>query len=74
MSKLFNHTCIKPECSEKYQDSDPDGYYCPSCVEAKKAIAKQIDKKFAGRETKPKEYDEIERWKKEGGFMPIIRN
>jgi len=74
MSELFNHTCIKSDCSEKYQDRDIDGYYCPSCVTANKAIAKEIDKKREGRVPRERvETDEITRWKKEGGFMPVIK-
>ena len=48
----MKHTCIKPQCSNTYEDKDPDPYYCPSCVEEKKEIAKQVDAKFAGKSKK----------------------
>lgn len=41
------HECIK--CRASYQDSDPDAYLCPSCQEAKKAIAAQIDAQFSSK-------------------------
>lgn len=42
--------CIK--CQAQYQSEDPEPYYCQSCEEEKKAIAKEIDKKMAGRVSK----------------------
>ena len=44
---MFSHKCLK--CKMGYQDSDPDEYLCPKCIEAKKAIAAQIDAQFASR-------------------------
>lgn len=38
-------SCVK--CKEPYQSSDPDPYYCPSCEEQKKRIAKEIDAKLS---------------------------
>lgn len=43
--------CIK--CNTPYETDDPDPYYCPDCLEAKRAIAAEIDRKFAGRDTTP---------------------
>ena len=45
--------CVCLKCSEKYlsndvSDIEGDGY-CPSCTEEKKAIASEVDKKFANR-------------------------
>lgn len=40
---MFSHPCIK--CAAKYDTEDPDPYYCPTCNEARKAIAAEIDKK-----------------------------
>ncbi len=40
---MYTHNCIK--CFEKYEDQDPDPYYCPACVEVKKQLAAEIDKK-----------------------------
>lgn len=49
---MHNHSCIKPGCSNQYQDNDPDAYYCPSCQEAKKALAAQIDASIGSRPKK----------------------
>jgi len=43
-------TCIKPGCSNQY-DGDPDDY-CPSCREANKAIAANIDAQMATKTRK----------------------
>ena len=45
----YSHIC---SCGNPYQDTDPDGYFCPSCVEQRKAIAKEIDAKLAGKVSK----------------------
>jgi len=42
---MYTHPCLK--CGEKYQDSDPDRYYCEPCKAERKAIAEAVDKKFA---------------------------
>ena len=44
MTESFEHNCIK--CSVKYQDDDEDAYYCPACLEEKKAIAEKLDKEL----------------------------
>ena len=54
--KRMTHQCIKPGCSTRYETTDPDPYYCPSCDQARKAIAAEIDKKLAGR-TRPVKSD-----------------
>jgi uncharacterized Zn ribbon protein len=41
----MTHPCIK--CTTKYETTDPDAYLCPKCLDEKKAIAAEIDKKFA---------------------------
>ena len=70
---MFEHSCIK--CQEKYQDTDPDPYYCPACKEASLVIAKEVDKKLAGRisrqgKSELQQYDEI--LKRNGGqFVKI---
>ena len=46
-TETFNHTCIKPDCSNTYSDTDPDAYYCESCKTAHQTIAKEIDRKVA---------------------------
>lgn len=42
---MYSHPCIK--CGTSYEDTDPDAYFCPSCVIEKKKIAEEIDKKRA---------------------------
>lgn len=44
---MFTHACIKPGCGNRYEDNEPDHYYCPSCNEMRKAIALEVDKKMA---------------------------
>ncbi len=74
MVKTFKHQCIKPSCTQSYEDTDLDAYYCSTCNEERKVIAKQLEAKFANRPKEVKnETDEITRWKKHGGFMPILR-
>ena len=74
MAKV-EHTCIKPACGNKYEDDEVDAYYCNSCREANKKLAIEIDAKVKAQRPKEKlkKNDEIERWKREGGFMPILR-
>lgn len=61
---MHTHLCIK--CKAQYTDKDPDPYYCPTCNEAKKKIAKTLDAKFANRpaeqpKTDLQVYEEISR-------------
>jgi len=39
--------CIK--CNNVYTSEEDDAYYCESCLEQKKKIAEEVDKKMAGR-------------------------
>lgn len=62
MSNQF--TCIKPGCNKIYQSEDDEAYYCEECLTAKRNIAKEVDKKMAGRSAiQPKSdlqlYDEM---------------
>lgn len=41
----YTHNCLN--CSKQYTDNDPDVYFCSSCVEQRKQIAKEVDKKMA---------------------------
>ncbi len=67
--------CIK--CAEQYESNDPDPYYCSPCETEKKALAKKIDAEIATRPRESKKLTgqeaELDRWKKEGGFMPMLR-
>lgn len=63
--KLYSHKCIKPGCDNSYEDEDVDAYYCDSCKEANKVLAKQIEARV-GKSTeqdRPKSelqmYDEL---------------
>lgn len=40
---MNTHTCIKPGCGTSYEDTDVEAYYCPSCNDERKEIAKQVD-------------------------------
>lgn len=51
MANTYNHIC---ECGKKYKDTDPDPYFCPSCVEERKKIAAQVDKQIASKPSKRK--------------------
>lgn len=46
---MHQHTCIKPTCDKSYESEEAEAYYCPSCEEANKAIAKKIDAQIASR-------------------------
>lgn len=41
---MLKHQCIK--CHQSYEDNDPDDYYCSTCNEDRKRIAKEIDAKI----------------------------
>jgi len=62
MSKTFNHTCIKPDCDTKYTDTDPDDYYCESCIKVKNVIAEEVNKKIAGRESKKPQMSTLQQY------------
>lgn len=69
----YKHPCIK--CGTTYESNDPDAYYCPTCEVEKKAIAKEVDAKLAGKVSKREksgwqEYNEIRR--KTGMNFPRI--
>lgn len=71
MTNSFQHKCIKPGCPNTYTDNDPDPYFCQSCNEIKKVIAKKIDEKFAGIPKKPVESD-IARYDRLKGDLKFI--
>lgn len=47
---MFEHTCLK--CHRKYEDKDPDPYFCEDCKRTKMQIAAEIDARLANREHK----------------------
>lgn len=42
--------CIK--CGVKYETTDVEAYLCPPCLEEKKKIAAEIDKKFTRKSSR----------------------
>lgn len=46
---MIKHPCIRPGCANTYEDDEPDHYYCPSCNEARKKIAAEIDRKIGSQ-------------------------
>jgi hypothetical protein len=67
------HKCIKPTCANSYEDNDPDAYYCPSCIEVNKAIAKKIDQTI-GSQPKEKIMTPLQAYEaapKVHGFMKV---
>lgn len=46
-------TCIKPNCGNVYITEESEAYYCEKCLEEKEKIAKEVDKKMAGRVNTP---------------------
>lgn len=74
MSETFHHRCIKISCANTYQDSDPDRYYCPSCVQENKVIAAQVDKILSSKPRKDVKsglqvYDEAAKMRGNKGFV-----
>jgi len=69
----MTHTCIKISCGKQYESDEEEAYYCPSCVEQKEALARQIDAKVGPStnrsvRTALQEYDEGE---KAHGFLRV---
>ncbi len=42
----MKHQCIKPGCSNSYEDNEVDAYYCPSCNTVRQQLARELDAKF----------------------------
>lgn len=69
----YHVACIK--CGVEYESEDEDPYYCPSCLEKKNVLAKQIDEKVGARIARGdsrKTISEIEKYDslpKKGGFV-----
>lgn len=53
----MKHTCIKPACANTYESEEKDPYYCPTCQEANKELAKRIDAQVASRPKRPRTSD-----------------
>lgn len=70
-------TCIKPSCDKSYESEEEEAYYCKSCQEANKAIAKQIDAQVAARPKRKrtsnwKEYEEAARAATANGMKGVV--
>ncbi len=70
----FTHNCIK--CSVQYKDSDTDAYYCGSCNEARKVIAREVDAKLKSisRSKPTSSLQEYNAAPKVRGFMKVTLN
>lgn len=59
--EIYKCRCIK--CKNEYQSDNPDdidGWYCATCLEARKQIAAEIDEKFKGRKPRTtRAFDEL---------------
>ena len=70
---MCNLTCIK--CKEKYQDTEPDDFYCPSCNKERLKIAKEVDRKIAMQGPREKPTSDFQRYeelrKQRGGSIHI---
>ena len=69
---MNTHSCIK--CGTEYQDEDTEAYYCAPCLEAHRALAKEVDAKLAhipqGKTMSSlQEYDNS--MNKVGGFLRV---
>lgn len=47
--KTYTHKCIKPGCETRYEDTDPEPYYCKPHTDEKKQLAEQIDAQVQAR-------------------------
>ncbi len=64
--------CIK--CSQPYKTDDPDPYYCDACLEAKRVIAAEVDRKMAANPVEKTKshyqmFDELSKTKGRKGFV-----
>lgn len=53
----MTHECIKPTCKARYEDDETDAYYCVSCRENNKVLAKELNQKFV---TSPRAKSDLE--------------
>ena len=72
---MNNFTCIKPSCDNNYQSEEAEAYYCESCQEANKVLAKKIDVQIASRPKRKttsawKEYENATKMKA-GGLQGV---
>ena len=47
---MYQVHCVK--CKTSYESPDPDDYYCPVCLEIKKKIEIEVEKKIISRPKK----------------------
>lgn len=67
---VYSHKC---PCGAIYTDNDPDIYFCPSCLEQRKAMYAEIDKRLPPDRSKIVESDwqRYQRIIKEKGFVML---
>lgn len=70
---MHSHACIK--CGKSYKDKDPEPYYCKTCNNERKLIAKTVDEKLKGRISKRKTVSALQEYEnstdKVGGFIRV---
>lgn len=68
--ETYTHKC---SCGESYTDNDPDVYFCPSCVEQRKIVARQVDSKMINIRLRPRAKTDLELMEEKGKTMPSAR-
>lgn len=58
--KTYQVKCVK--CAQKYEDKEPDDYYCPPCLVEKHKIAAEIDAKMKARGPSRKPESQLARY------------
>lgn len=70
---MNSHSCIK--CHARYESEDVDAYLCDPCNATRKAVAAQLDKKFANRPKEPQVMTPLQAFdaaqKIHGRFLPV---
>lgn len=66
---MYKHQCIKPGCSNSYEDAESDAYYCESCREANKLLAQQVEARLPKRKPAKSLLQEYDETPKVNGFV-----
>ena len=70
---MYTYTCVKPGCNTQYKSNEVEAYYCQSCADANKALAKEIDAKVAAKPKKQQksQLEILEQGPKVRGFYHV---
>lgn len=68
---MYKHQCIKPSCSNSYEDKDPDAYYCESCREHNKKLAQEVEAKLPKRKPHKSLLQQYDEAQKVNGFQRV---